>query len=385
MGTGRALNSSQVVCLDVSTCDNSNGDRKEDVKVATGWVDGSVRVFSLEPKEIARFTSFSGSDDAERNGLVHSLLYGNSSFLGNSDEFACKEPLVLNGHGSSPVQMVVFDKHVGSVGRLASGGADGVVILWDVIAETGLFRLLGHRGPVTGIAFLRPSDSTDSLVTSGSDGLVKVWDLNGQCCVQTLTGHRGSVGCLDCSILHPPGGDNAEDGEEKARWRLVTGCADGQVRVWSVNNSKVKSDYSQNTDMQTNDDSDNAAEDGEIPKDDEIFAYIGSLQPPASLNMNIAPSNNEGIASIHFHHSGRFVGVCRANDRVIEVYAARSEVEVQKKRRRRLRRRSRIRTIRRIRNRTTHHMKKIITKNKKQKKKKEEKKEEGKGEERARS
>ena len=50
VGTGRALNSGQIVCLDVSEINS----RENDVKVATGWVDGSVRVFSLEPKELAR-------------------------------------------------------------------------------------------------------------------------------------------------------------------------------------------------------------------------------------------------------------------------------------------------------------------------------------------
>ena len=344
VGTGRALNSSHIVCLDVSDCqdttNNSGGNDEEDIKVATGWVDGSVRVFSIEPKEMSRFTSFSGSDDADRNGLVHSLLYQDgNNFLGNSDEFACKEPLVLNGHGSSPVQMVVFDKNIGSVGRLASGGADGVVILWDVIAETGLFRLLGHRGPVTGITFVRPSgmdaSGVDGLVTSGSDGLVKVWDLNGQCCVQTLTGHRGSVGCLDCCILSRPGG-GSQDGDE-AKWRLVTGCADGQVRVWSVEDQKLDSSDTQNSEKEVKDATGEEVTDAKKIDGDEVFRYVGSLQPPA--NLNITSSNNEGIASVHFHPNGRYVGVCRSNDRVIEIYAVRSEVEAEKKRRRRLRRR----------------------------------------------
>jgi len=357
IGTGRALNSSQIVCLDVngggSSGDDDEYEGRGDVKVATGWTDGSVRVFSLEPKEMARFASSAGVDDAERNGLAHSLLNRTGNFLGDSDEFACKEPLVLNGHGSSPVQMVKFDDDVGgSVGRLASGGADGVVILWDVIAETGLFRLLGHRGPVSGIAFVRPSldaaetsaqsGGVDGLVTSGSDGLVKVWDLNGQCCVQTLTGHRGSVGCLDCSILSPPGGgrDGGDDGESRAKWRLVTGCADGQVRVWSVEDNLNPESESKSADKEAaNESGDAAAEtDAKEPANaDEIFRYMGSLQPPANLNMT--SSNNEGIASIHFHSNGRYVGVCRSNDRAIEIYAARPEVEVQKKRRRRLRRR----------------------------------------------
>mmetsp|Transcript_24205 Transcript_24205/g.46400 ORF Transcript_24205/g.46400 Transcript_24205/m.46400 type:complete len:1131 (+) Transcript_24205:134-3526(+) len=342
VGTGRALNSSQIVCLDVSEV--SDGD-DQGVKVATGWVDGSVRVFHLEPSEMSRFTSSSSSEDATINGLVHSLINGQGpNFLGNSAEFACKEPLVLNGHGSSPVQMVTFDK-TGIVGRLASGGADGVVILWDVIAETGLFRLLGHRGPVTGIVFIRPnpisSSGVDGLVTSGSDGLVKVWDLNGQCCIQTLTGHRGNVGCLDCSIVSPPG-ESDEGGDEKTvanvKWRLITGCADGQVRVWSVQNHKESMvDSKAELEMQ---DTEKSKNDSTHPaSDDDVFRYIGSLQPPANLNLSTASSNNEGVASIHFHPNSRYVGVCRANDRVIEIYAARSEVEAQKKRRRRLRRR----------------------------------------------
>ena len=322
VGTGRALNSSQIVCLDVSETNSSDND----VKVATGWVDGSVRVFSLDPKEVARFTASGGSDDASQNGLVHSLLHGNSNFLGNTDEFACREPLLLNGHGSSPVQFIVFDKNENNVGRLASAGSDGVVILWDVVAETGLFRLIGHKGPVTGISFICPTGSStsgmDGLVTSGADGLVKIWDLNGQCCVQTLTGHRGSVGCLDCSILRPPGQSSSnasDDVESKKKWRLITGCEDGQVRVWSAEDLEAETTSEEK-----------GSDDG-----DEVFRYVGSLQPPA----NFSSSSNEGIASVHFHHNGNYVGVCRANDRVIEIYAARSEVETQKKRRRRLRRR----------------------------------------------
>ena len=74
------------------------------------------------------------------------------------EEFACREPLVLNGQ-MSPARVARFDVGAGAgaaCGRLASGGADGAVILWDVVAETGLFRLMGHRVPVTGVSFFRP-------------------------------------------------------------------------------------------------------------------------------------------------------------------------------------------------------------------------------------
>ena len=334
VGTGRALNSGQVVCVDVSEPGPSRSE--EDTKVATGWADGSVRVFSVGAAEIREFASSSAGDGAE-SGLVHSLLDGGINFLGNTDD--CREPLVLNGH-SSPVQMVKFDKGTGTgaaCGRLASGSADGVVILWDVVAETGLFRLLGHRGPVTGISFFQPGENAggiDGLVTSGADSLVKVWDLGGQCCVQTLTGHRGPVGCLDCSVVKRPGGAGP-GGEGENQWRLVTGCADGQVRVWTADPAARPKDEA--AQVAESDGGQDKGQETPAASDDDVFRYVGSLAPPATLNMT--PSNSEGIASVHFHPDGGRVAVCRSNDRVIEVYAARSEVEVQKKRRRRLRRR----------------------------------------------
>ena len=358
MGTGRALNSGQVVCMDVAAaCDGDVDDGREGrsgIKVATGWRDGAVRVFSLGRRDLARCGAPGGGDaDAKKNGLAHSLLDGeddgDGAGGGGDEGLVRREPLVLRGHGASPVVAVALDDGsggggggAGGGGRLASGSADGVVILWDVVAETGLFRLLRHRGPVTGLAFLRlPREDGadgDGLVSGGEDGLVKVWDLDGQCCVRTLAGHRGGVGCLAGARVRPPptgGGGTAK--EERGGWRLVTGCADGQVRVWSAGRREpdataegapAHADGTAAEDERRDDDRDDDR--------DAAFQFMGSLRPPAALNMT---SSNEGVASVHFHPSGRYVGVCRANDRVIEVYAVRSEVEAQKKRRRRLRRR----------------------------------------------
>ena len=142
IGTGKALNSSNVICIDTN---NSS-------KVGSGWSDGSVRVFSLS------------NNNSIQGGLVRSLIHK------SHDIEALSDPLTLNGH-SCPVHIVKFDN--GGT-RLASGSADGVVILWDVVAESGLFRLLGHTGPVSGIEFLIGSGEHDlnGLVTSGSDGKV---------------------------------------------------------------------------------------------------------------------------------------------------------------------------------------------------------------------
>lgn len=50
----------------------------------------------------------------------------------------------LNGHKGA-VTALRYNK-LGSL--LASGGKDNDIILWDVVGETGLFRLRGHRDQV---------------------------------------------------------------------------------------------------------------------------------------------------------------------------------------------------------------------------------------------
>jgi U3 small nucleolar RNA-associated protein 12 len=57
------------------------------------------------------------------------------------------------------------------------------------------------------------------LASVSKDALAKVWDLATQHCFQTLAGHRSEIWSLD---VHPSG------------TRLVTGAADRQLRVWSL-------------------------------------------------------------------------------------------------------------------------------------------------------
>mmetsp|Transcript_16500 Transcript_16500/g.24494 ORF Transcript_16500/g.24494 Transcript_16500/m.24494 type:complete len:465 (-) Transcript_16500:74-1468(-) len=204
LGTGRALNSDEIVCIDVSS--SGGEDDVGGALVATGWVDGSIRIFTLHSNEISKR---GGSSSSHKNlGMVHSLLQENEEY---DDDFVSRDPLVLDGHSGTAVRSIAFDKlgqsqnDNSSCGRLASGGVDGSVVVWDIIAETGLFRLLGHRGAITDVAFVKPGGTGlvlfDGLVTSSLDGMVKVWDLNAQCCTQTIASHRGEVLCAAATRL----------------------------------------------------------------------------------------------------------------------------------------------------------------------------------------
>ena len=79
--------------------------------------------------------------------------------------------------------------------RLASGGKDGAVKVWDLKTRTCALTLSGHTGGVTCIRW-----GGGGRVYSGSqDRTVKVWDPTTGQLLHTLTGHAHWVNCLSLS------------------------------------------------------------------------------------------------------------------------------------------------------------------------------------------
>jgi WD40 repeat protein len=288
------LNADEVVCFNVY---------QPSAKVATGWVDGAVRIF----------------EDTERIFKAsYSLLDGD-----DDDNKYNSEPLVLNGHGGSPVRTVVFD---GTGSRLASGGSDGTVILWDVLDETGLFRLIGHRGAISDLAFVSIATNLDGLISCSLDGLVKIWDLQAQCCTQTLANHRGPVLAGACMALKSESKE-----QQQQRWRLVTGSNDGQVRVWSMHAPTRSTDLTTATVISEDEE---LVDSNAVSNQDDVCHYMGRLVPPPTVSVSA-----EKIACIQYSRNGRYLGILQANSKTVDVYLIRSTQESLKKRQRRLKRR----------------------------------------------
>lgn len=100
--------------------------------------------------------------------------------------------ITLHGHRSA----VTAGRYHSSGALLASGSADTDIVVWDTVAESGLYRLRGHRDGVTDVVFLEGEGGgklRNGLASCSKDTLVKLWDLDTQSCVQTVVGHRGEV------------------------------------------------------------------------------------------------------------------------------------------------------------------------------------------------
>ncbi len=105
--------------------------------------------------------------------------------------------------------------------RLATGGKNGAVWLYEAGELKDPGRLEGHEGEVTALAF-SPKGRWLAAGGGDQDGTVQLWDVadvNAQS-VHRLRGHKGLVG----GLAFAPGG----------RW-LATVGVDGEVLLWDLN------------------------------------------------------------------------------------------------------------------------------------------------------
>lgn len=118
---------------------------------------------------------------------------------------------------------VAFDQSAAAEGqaRIAAGGDDGSVALYDLAAEKLLYRIAesshAHALPVRSVAFLRQG----SLLATGSDdSRIHLYDTRSQRLVAAFAGHRSWV--LDLAVAPD---ENSIASASSDRCRARTGRA----------------------------------------------------------------------------------------------------------------------------------------------------------------
>ncbi|KAJ1720931.1 Mitochondrial fission protein [Coemansia erecta] len=136
---------------------------------------------------------------------------------------------------------------------LATGTSDGALRLWDLRTAQPHRQMFGHQGPVTSLRF-----DEHSVVTGGMDGRLVVWDLR-MGAVRQSVGFEGPVTCVQMGSTPGECWVAASDPAVHRYWAksmqqvayaaggaadvtrvhvrdtgIVTGDADGAVRVWRI-------------------------------------------------------------------------------------------------------------------------------------------------------
>lgn len=201
----------------------------------------------------------------------------------------------FNGHRAA-VTTMAFD---GSGTRLASGAKDAHIIVWDLIAEVGLYRLKGHKGEITKVEFMSGQeedeagedgvmqlDSTDGdgwLVSTSKDTFIKLWELSTQHCIETHVAHAGE--CWSLAISPDQKG-------------CVTAGNDGELKVWAIDTQALKS---------------------------RQFGESTTLLERGTIYRK---SKDRGV-TITFHPSSNFIAT-HGTDKLVEIFRIRTEDEVKK-------------------------------------------------------
>ena len=110
------------------------------------------------------------------NGVV--MIYDIKNGYSQSKRFALHK---------SAITSLQFNKNVNI---LASGSKDTQIFLWDIIGETVLYKLSGHKDSITKTMFYNVQfdsyEDMEILISSSKDNTIKIWNIKNQETLQTI-------------------------------------------------------------------------------------------------------------------------------------------------------------------------------------------------------
>ena len=274
------LSSDSVNCLDFS---------EDNLLVAAGMSESYIRIWSLDGKALPSQVESQRPSASRRlvghSGPVYAVSFSPATASNDASETSTGCRFLLSSSADSAVRLwsldtwsclVVYKGHSQSVWDVTwskhglyflTGSHDRTARLWrtDHVSDLRLFN--GHDSDVDCVAF-HPNGSY--VFSGGCDRSVRMWAVSSGNNVRLFTGHTGNVTALACS----PSGKilasaddagiiilwNLASGLIKKRMRgharggiwsvswsaestvLVSGGADGTVRVWDVDPPETSKD-----------------------------------------------------------------------------------------------------------------------------------------------
>jgi len=285
--------------------------------LAAGYADGNIIIWELDIGSI--------TTDASTNLLRMTIQRGYHIFDVN------KPPNIkvkFHGHKSMITSFATPSNAFATPSNafatpllLASGSSDTDIVIWDTLAETGKYRLRGHRDRITGLAFL----NENVLVSCSKDKTVKLWTIENQVCYQTIV-DRAEFWSLCYLNLD-------SDTSREGRKRLICGSTDHLLRVYDVNSSNNtvnKSDVNKTVNKTVNKSDDKTVK---ITYSDPVLELMGTLQREIT---NVSCLGLQyGLASCQGQEEKSQVLVCMGNGKALETFRIHSIDESKRKMKRR--------------------------------------------------